>query len=28
VALNANEDLLIERRQTKARRDPFDPAKK
>jgi len=28
VALNANEDLLIERRQTSARRDPFDPAKK
>jgi len=28
VALNANKDLLIERRQTSARRDPFDPAKK
>jgi len=28
VALNANEDLLIERRQTSARRDPFDKAKK
>ena len=24
VALNASEDLLIERRQTIARRDPFD----
>jgi len=28
VALNANEDLLIVRRQTSARRDPFDSAKK
>jgi antitoxin VapB len=28
VALNASEDLLIERRQTNARRDPFDTAKK
>ena len=28
VALNASEDLLIERRQTSARRDPFDTAKK
>ena len=28
VALNANEDLLIERRQTSARRDPFDAVKK
>jgi len=28
VALNANEDLLIERRQTSARRDPFDPTNK
>jgi len=28
VALNTNEDLLIERRQTSARRDPFDTAKK
>jgi antitoxin VapB len=28
VALNAKEELLIERRQTSARRDPFDPAKK
>ena len=24
VALNTNEDLLIERRQTRARRDPFE----
>jgi len=28
VALNANKDLLIERRQTSARRDPFDTVKK
>jgi len=28
VALNANEDLLIERRQTSDRRDPFDTSKK
>ena len=28
VALNASEDLLIERRQTSARRDPFDTVKK
>jgi antitoxin VapB len=28
VALNASEDLLIERRQTSARRDPFDTSKK
>ena len=28
VALNANQDLLIERRQTSARRDPFDTVKK
>ena len=28
VALNAKEDLLIERRQTSARRDPFDTVKK
>jgi len=28
VALNANKDLLIERRQTSARRDPFDTCKK
>jgi antitoxin VapB len=28
VALNASEDQLIERRQTSARRDPFDTAKK
>jgi antitoxin VapB len=28
VAFNASEDLLIERRQTRARRDPFDTAKK
>ncbi|NQW66934.1 MAG: AbrB/MazE/SpoVT family DNA-binding domain-containing protein [Burkholderiales bacterium] len=28
VALNASEDLLIERRQTSARHDPFDTAKK
>ena len=28
VALNASEDLLIERRQTSARLDPFDTAKK
>ena len=28
VALNASEDLLIERRQTIARRDPFDGVQK
>ena len=28
VALNASEDLLIERRQTSARRDPFDAVEK
>lgn len=28
VALNAKEELLIERRLTSARRDPFDSAKK
>ena len=28
VALNASEDLLIERRQTSARRDPFDVVEK
>ena len=28
VALNASEDLLIERRQTTARRDPFDAVEK
>ena len=28
VALNASEDLLIERRQTTARRDPFEPVEK
>jgi antitoxin VapB len=28
VALNASEDLLIERRQTTARRDPFEPDEK
>ena len=28
VALNASEDLLIERRQTHARRDPFDAVEK
>jgi len=28
VALNANEDLLIERRQTSGRRDPFEVAEK
>jgi len=28
VALNANEDLLVERRQTSVRRDPFDTSKK
>ena len=28
VAMNVNEDLLIERRQTSARRDPFATAKK
>ena len=28
VAVNASEDLLIERRQTSARRDPFDTVKK
>jgi antitoxin VapB len=28
VAVNASEDLLIERRQTSCRRDPFDTAKK
>ena len=28
VALNASEDLLIERRQTSSRRDPFDDVEK
>jgi antitoxin VapB len=28
VALNASEDLLIERRQTSGRRDPFEVAEK
>ena len=28
VTLNASEDLLIERRQTSARRDPFDAVEK
>ena len=28
VALNASEDLLIERRQTSVRRDPFDAVEK
>ena len=28
VALNASEDLLIERRQTHARRDPFESVEK
>ena len=28
VALNASEDFLIERRQTTARRDPFEPVEK
>ena len=28
VALNASEDLLIERRQTSARRDPFESVEK
>ena len=28
VALNAREDLLIERRQTHARRDPFESVEK
>ena len=28
VALNASEDLLIERHQTTARRDPFEPVEK
>ena len=28
VALNASEDLLIERRQTTARRDPFESVEK
>ena len=28
VALNASEDLLIERRQTSSRRDPFDVVEK
>ena len=28
VALNASEDLLIERRQTGARRDPFETVEK
>ncbi len=28
VALNASEDLLIERRQTSAKRDPFDAVEK
>ena len=28
VALNASEDLLIERRQTSSKRDPFDAVEK
>jgi antitoxin VapB len=28
VALNASEDMLIERRQTRARRDPFESVEK